>query len=155
MLAGTGLKPLFVEALGYEGAQRLGMWLRQALKGAKTPAPLLLSGDGAEELAGALAMRLMKEGHDVLPAPWSWVSPRRSGPPESLPRIAFLMIGLEEPREAFLDELARRSAVIAAGNVVPLIPGASGLLIDLPPERLEDLRLYEAAGWPVAAHADR
>lgn len=122
-------------------------WMTQALGGKKTPEPLLMSGTGAEELGRAVAVSLIRDGEDVMIAPWSWLEGKL---PEVLPTVLICIPGLEDVDADLLEALSKRTAVLVAGNAIPLLEGATAILTDVPRDRLADLWLHEETGYPVA-----
>lgn len=153
MIANLGMRPILLEGLRDEGYRVLRRWLHQVLAKKHRPEPLLLAGEGADEIALGLAQRLMRRGEDALPVPWSWISPEGAGPPEELPAVCIAICGMDDPLPEHLEQLAERSALLVAGTVVPMLKGSTRLLLELSEKRLEECRLLASVGWPIPAEA--
>ncbi len=121
-------------------------WLNQAMDGKRIPEPLLVSGTGCEELAKAVVVGLLRGGTDAMVAPHSWWLDGE--PPESLPTVTVLVPGLEAADPDLLEAMAKRTALLVAGDAIPILRGASLTLVDLSEDRAHDLWLHDQAGWP-------
>ncbi|MCK5944256.1 MAG: hypothetical protein KAI24_19875, partial [Planctomycetes bacterium] len=135
------LDALLVES----AAPTLLSWLAE-IRHRRRP-PVLVTGSGAEELARGIVAALLKAGRDALVAPWTWLD--GDGAPDVWPELLVVLPGLEEVTEDVLEQMSARTSLMVAGDVVPFLRGADSVLLDLPPERVEDLAWHDAAGWPA------
>lgn len=132
----------------------LERWLRRALGGATPkPRPVLLHGPGAADLGAGLLCVLLREGHDVLPCPRSWIAPGGAGAPANVPHVVVLTTNhVDELDDAAVESLAERCALLIVGeDVVPLLRNATAIVLELSSAQVEGLALSAALGWPVFA----
>ena len=144
-----GARRLVGEFLSPAMAQRFETWIEAAHADGPPPQPWALCGDGAPELAAYMVRILRDSGIDAVLAPESWLAP--GAPlPERVPRIAIFGLFAGEPDLDTLDRLAQHAAVlIATAPGVPTPLAEHIVCLDMPPNRLEDLRLLGDLGFPI------